>query len=252
MHRKGFHCCGGQVVDRTVVLGQLGDGGDAGVDQPGALSVPQTRDEQDVVGGVDLRVALRAAQAGPRRRVTPPDRPPVAVVAVEEFLQSPAARPVHRHEFSDRVGHHRAVTERELDSVVDGHTVAAQGVGVGGQLQQRGDLGRAGEFGVAQPIGVALQHQEVGEAQEAAVEHRRLSDHRGAAPHRLAGGVRRGRQRGAAVSRASDDRGVRAEFGAELVEVPLLVVIAEARGAGQQPVIRCDLGPSAQLGVEGA
>ncbi len=67
-----------------------------------------------------------------------------------------------------------------------------QRVGVGRQLQQRGDLGGAGQLGVGDPVVIAVAHQEIGETDETAVEHRGLIHHRGAvgdgAPGRLGGG----------------------------------------------------------------
>ena len=83
---EGFRRGGRQPRDRTLVLGQLGDGGDAGVDEPAALGVSQTGDQQDVVGRLDLGLAVRAAQARAHAIIAPPDRPAGGVVAIQQVL----------------------------------------------------------------------------------------------------------------------------------------------------------------------
>ncbi len=198
--------------------------------------------------GAHLLLALGTAHARADRVVGPADRRAAVVVAVEQVLQCGTAGPVHRQQLVDPVGHGRSVAQHQLHVVVDPDARRAQGLGVGGQLQQGLDLDRTGELGVAQPVALSVEHQEVGETDEAAVEHRGLVDDLRAIRDRAQRRLRGSGQAGHRVGGSADDRDMAART--QLVEVTLLVLIAEFGGAGQQLVGDRDGRPPAEAGIE--
>ena len=225
------------------MAGQLVQGRHAGIDEPGPLADPHARDEQQIVVGAHLLLALRAPEAGADVGVLPRHGGTACEVPVEQPLQRLPARLVDRQQLVGAITRDGAVAEHQLDLGRHGHPGPRQGVGVRGELKQRLDLDRAGELGVAEPVAVAvrtrLEHQEVGEAEEPAIEHGGLVDGGRAAIHRFAGGLRGGGQAGQCVGGPTDDDDVLVLLpGAELVEVPLFVLLAELRGACEQFVVR--------------
>ena len=207
--------------------------------------------------GAHLMLALRAAEAGADLGVLPRHGGAAGEVPVEQPLQRLPAGQVDRQQFVGAVARDGAVAEHQFDLGRDGDPGPRQGVGVRGELQQRLDLDRAGELGVAEPVAVAvrtrLEHQEVGEAEEPAVEHGGLVDGGRAAIHRFAGGLGGGGQAGQGVGGPADDDDVLVLLGgAEFVEVPLFVLVAELRGAGEQFVVGRHVGAPAEAGVERA
>ena len=229
------------------------DGGDARVDQPGALGGPHTGDQQQVVVLADLDRALGTAEACPYRLVLPGDRLTAGQVVVEQPLQRVAAWTVHRKQLVDPVAGGGAVAEHQLNLGRDRHSCAGQRVGVGGELKQCLDLDRPSELRVPQAVALAVEYQEVRETGEPAVEHGRLVDHRRPSFDCPQGGLGRGRESLHGVGGPPDDRdGVSRDQLAQLVEVPLLVLAAEFGRAGEQFVVRRDGWPPAEPGVERA
>ena len=116
----------------TGVPGELRDGGDACVDEAGALAHPHSRDQQQVVMGSDLDLALRTAEACPHVLVLPRDRRAAGKVVVEQPLKPGAPAVIHGKQFVDAVSRRRAVAEHQLDLGRHRHAGPGQGVGVGG------------------------------------------------------------------------------------------------------------------------
>ena len=170
------------------------DGGDARVDQPGALGGTHTGDQQQVVVLAYLDRALRTAEACPYVLVLPGHRLTGGQVVVEQLLQGGAAGNVNRQQLVDPIAGGGAVAEHQLNLGSDRHSCAGQRVGVGGELEQRLDLDRPRELRVPQAVALAVEHQEVREADEPAVEHGRLVDHRRPSFDRPQGGVGRGHE----------------------------------------------------------
>ena len=77
---------GGQFGHRAGVPGQVVHGGDARVDQPGALADPHAGDQQQVVVRADLCLAFGTAEAGPDALVLPRHRPAAGQMPVEQAL----------------------------------------------------------------------------------------------------------------------------------------------------------------------
>ncbi len=181
---------------------QPADGGDARVDQPGALGGTHTGDQQQVVVFADLDRALRTAEAGPDVLVRPVHRLATGQVIVEQPLQGGAAGTVHGQQLVDPVAGGGAVSEHQLNLGSDRHSRAGQRVGVRRELKQCLDLDRPRELRVPQAVALAVEYQEVRETDEPAVEHGRLVDHRRPSFDCPQGGLGRGRESRRRCSRA--------------------------------------------------
>ncbi len=127
---------------------------------------------------------------------------------------------------------------------------AAQRIGVGRDLQQRGDLRGAGQLGVGNLVLPVLAHQEVGEPDKAAVEHRGLVDHRRAVGDGPLGGLRGRGQTGDGECGTADRDNPVAVFLAQRREPAALVVVTQSGGAGQQFVLDGDALTPAELRIE--
>jgi hypothetical protein len=125
---------GRKLGHRPVMLGERRQGGDAGLDQPGALADSHARNEQQVIGGTDLDLAPGTAEARPYLVVLPRHRGAAGQVVVEQALQRGATGQIHRQQFVDAIGRSGAVAEHQFDFLSDGYARRGERVGVGRQL----------------------------------------------------------------------------------------------------------------------
>ena len=199
----------GNARDRTGASGQRVDGGDAGVDQACARTRPHAGDEEQVAAGRDLRCARRARAAGGVTRIAPLHLDQFGGAFVEDVLEPCSLRAVHRDEFGEGVRGVGSVAEQQVCALGDRDACPAQGVGVGGELQQRRHACRAGKLRVVHGPAVTLANEEIAEAEEPAVEEGALVDDVGVAAD---GAQRRGcrvgqRGRGVVRCRHANDAG---------------------------------------------
>ena len=231
------------------------DGGDAGLEERRPLGDAEPRDEQHVAVGLHLEVAGGAAPVELVAGVAPHDRAVFVEAFGHDLLESRAPQPVDGRDVVEAVRARGAVAEEQLDGVGAGHARALELLGVGGELEERGDARPPGELGVLHEVApVGLAHDEVGEADEALVGEGRLEDHRRARrerrPRRLDGRCDRGRV--AHVGPLDLDDG-RPQPGAIHVEHAVLVLVAHAARAFEHRVFGIGHGiDAAELRVERA
>jgi hypothetical protein len=176
-------------VPALVVLGEAGEvlhGAHAvALEQGLAAGHGHARDLQDVAVPGDLRLAVGAAAAAGDVVGEPAHRFRRAHVGRGHGLEALPALAVDGQEVPDVEARLLPVPQDQRDPVRDGDPGRGQLIRVGGELQQRRDLGVAGELGVVDGVGaVRLADQEVGAAVEAAVVEGGLEDDVGALPQR--------------------------------------------------------------------
>lgn len=88
-----------------------------------------------------LLVAQRAPQAGLHMLLFPTHCAAGSGMLVQQLLQMRALGLVDRDQVVNRVAHHRAVAQDQFSNLGPRYPGSAQGVGIGGQLQQRAYLG---------------------------------------------------------------------------------------------------------------
>ncbi len=122
-----------------------------------------------------------AAPAGGVALIAPRDRFRFGEVLGGNGFQPVAALAVDRHKVGDRMLGDGAVPEHQRPDRGNGHAECVQFIGVGRDLQQRGDLRMARQLGVPHcppvlTVHVDLANQEVGVAKEAQAVERALVD----------------------------------------------------------------------------
>ena len=240
-----------EAVDRAGRRREVLDRPDPGLPERLALRHAHPRDEQQVAVRSDLGRAVGAAPARGVARVVPGDRAGLALVLVEDRLQPPAALAVDRQQVAHVVQRLLAVAEDETDLRVHGDAAALELVGVGGELQERGDLRVPRELRVVDGVGLASTHEEVGAAVEAAVEERALEHDVGATAQDGEGLLALRDERGLVVGvLVADLDDALAEVGAVEVEDLVLVQVAELGGALEHRVGGVDRLDALQLDVE--
>ena len=180
-----------------------------------------------------LEVARGASPVELVARVAPGDRAVVGETLGHELLEPGAAQPIDGSDVVEAVHAGRPVAEQQLDRVGAWHADALELLGVGRELEERGDARPTGELRVLHEVAaVGLPHDEVGEADEALVGERGLEHDRCAGGERRLRGLDRGLHRGgvAHVGPLDLDDG-RPELGAVGLEHAVLVLVAHAAGA---------------------
>ncbi len=149
-----------QVVDRPHSL----------PNQLRALVEAHAGDQDQVAVLLHLGLADRAAAAAGVAEVSPSQFLGLAHPLGDDPLEFGPLPAVHRGDVGEVVRGGRAVAEDQVDLLAGGNPVRLQSVGVGGELQERADLGVAGELGVVDLVLAAVvADDEVREADEARV-----------------------------------------------------------------------------------
>ena len=187
---------------------------------------------------LNLFGAVIAAAAGPNPFVSPADRCGLPAVCGDQVQKAAAAFSEDRQQVGQAVVAVPAVAEHQRHRRSRADAGPEELVPVGGQLQQRGDLGVAGQFGVVDGVsrGTAVVvlglDQEIGPTMEIAVEEGGLEHHVRAGLQRRNGFGMLGPQVGAGVTAGLGDlHHAGAERFAELLQHPVFVHIAQRRGA---------------------
>ena len=218
-----------------------------------ALGGAQAGDEQHVAVRLHLEVARGTAPVELVAGVAPGDRAVVGDPLGDDLLEPRAAQPVDGSDVVEPVHAGRPVAEQQLDRVGARHADALELLGVGGELEERGDARPTGELRVLHEVAaVGLAHDEVGEADEALVGERGLEHHRCAGGERGLRRLDRGLHGGgvAHVGPLDLDDG-RPELGAVGLEHAMLVRVAHAARALEHRVgDRFEERVATELGVE--
>ena len=197
----------------------------------------------------------RAAPARGVARVAPGDDRRVRPAFGDDAGEARAAVEVHRQDVAQPVHAVRSVAEHEPHLLRRRDPEPVQLVAIRGELKQRGDLRRSGQLGVLHLVdAVAGVHDEVGESEEAAVEEGGLENHVRARRERHLGRGGSGSERpGSAQVGPRDLDHAGPEARPVLPEHPLLVGVAEARGALEHGIrFLDDARAAAELHVERA
>ncbi len=219
------------------------------------LGGAQAGHEQHVAVRLHLEVARRAAPVELVAGIAPGDRAVVGEALGHDLLQPGAAQPIDGRDVVEAVHAGRPVAEQELDCVGAWHADALELLGVGRELEERGDARPTGELRVLHEVAaVWLPHDEVGEPDEALIGERGLEHDRRPSREGRDRGLDRGAHR-AGVAHVGpldlDDGG--AQLGAIGLEHAVLVLVAHAAGALEHGVFGVGHGVDAtELRVERA
>ncbi len=257
----------GAVVD----AGQLAQGRDADGAELRPLRSGEPGHLADVVVGDNLGHAPGAAAAVGDLGVAPGDRLALGHPRAQQPVQPLAAGAQHGRDVVELVAARLAISEDQPHLGVDGDAEPLELLGVGGELQQRGDLRAAGELAVEHAV-AAVGHplEEVGVADEGdrrvvgpgcgavvAVDEGALHDERHARLQGVERLLRGHLDRGKVAVDARDlEHRIRAparlgELRAVIGDDGELVSVAERGRAGEHGIgLVEDGGQLAQLGVE--